>query len=190
MPKEATMQSRKPIRRALAVAALAVLSLTLATAAAIANGDDSPPSKHRTSERLVVRGEATVTDNCGPNGCQLQLKDGEFRGTPVGTGPYTGDINLKIAEAFPNGEGGVCAPIQARIELGAGTPDRLVLALRGDSCQDGAADPATTSFTGLAQFVVIDGTGGYSKASGSGIASFAEDAADNDRMTLIGRISH
>jgi hypothetical protein len=189
MPKEATMPYRKPIRRALAVAALAVLSLTLVAAAAIANGDDSRPSKYRTSERLVVRGDATVTDNCDPNACQLQLTDGEFRGTPVGSGPYTGDINLKTADAFPNGEGGVCAPIQARIELGAGTPDRLVLAVWGDSCQDGAGDPSTTSFTGLAQFVVVRGTGSYSKASGSGTASFLEDAADHDRMTLIGRIS-
>jgi hypothetical protein len=183
------MQSPKPLRRALAVAALAVLGLTLVVAAAGAHGDDSRPSKHRTSERLVVRGDATVTDDCDANGCQLQLEDGEFRGTPVGTGPYTGDINLKLAEAFPNGEGGGCAPMQGRIELGSGTPHRLVLALWGDSCQDGAGDPATTSFTGLSQFVVVDGTGSYAKASGSGIALSLEDAADQDRMTLIGRIS-
>ena len=183
------MQSPKPLRRVLAVAALAVLSLTLVAAAAVAQGEDSRPSNHRTSERLVVRGESTVTDDCDANGCELQLEGGQFIGTPVGTGAYTGDIKLRLADAFPNGEGGGCAPIQGRIELGSGTPNRLVLALWGDSCQDGAGDPTTTSFTGLAQFVVVHGTGSYSKASGSGILASLEDAADRDRMTLIGRIS-
>jgi hypothetical protein len=187
MPKEATMQSPKPIRRALAVAALAVLSLTLVAAAAAAHGDD-PPSKHRTSERLVVRGDATVTDVQCDAGVCIEL-DGQFRGTPVGTGAYTGSIKLNVAEGFPNGEGGVCAPFKGRIVLGAGTPDRLVLALSGDSCQDGAGDPRTSSFTGLAQFTVKHGTGKYAGSTGSGLASTFEDAADNDRMTLIGRIS-
>jgi hypothetical protein len=190
MPKEATMQSPKPLRRALAVAALAVFSLTLVAAGAGAQGDDPRPSKHRTSEPLVVRGDATVTDDCDANGCQLRLENGRFRGTPVGTGPYTGDINLKIAGAFPNGEGGLCAPIQGSIELGSGTPNRLVLAVWGDSCQDGAGDPTTASFTGLARFAVVHGTGSYSRASGNGTASFLEDGADHDRMTLIGRISN
>ena len=183
------MQSPKPIRRALAVAALAVLGLTFVAAAAGAQGDESRASTQRTSERLVVRGDATVTDNCDANGCRLQLEGGQFRGTPVGKGAYTGDIKLKLAEGFSNGEGGGCAPLQGRIELGSGTPTRLVLALWGDSCQDGAGDPTTTSFTGLSQFVVVHGTGSYSKASGSGIAMSLEDAADRDRMTLIGRIS-
>jgi nucleotide-binding universal stress UspA family protein len=92
MPKEASMQSPKPLRRALAVAALAVLSLTLAAAAAGAHGDDSRPSKHRTSERLVVRGDSTVTeveDRCDANGCQLRLEGGQFRGT-LGTGQFSG----------------------------------------------------------------------------------------------------
>jgi hypothetical protein len=186
--KEATMQSPKPLRPALA-AVLAVLALTLVAAAARAHDDEPRPSKQRTSERLVVRGDATVTDDCDPNGCELRLEDGQFRGTPVGTGPYTGDIKLKLADQFPNGEGGGCAPIQGRIELGSGTPNRLLLALWGDSCQDGAGDPTATSFTGLAQFVVVDGTGSYSKASGRGTAAFLEDAADHDRMTLIGRLT-
>lgn len=184
------MQSPKPIRRALVVAALAVLGLTLAAAAAGAHGDDSRPSKQRTSERLVVRGDSTVTErNCDASGCELHFEDGQFRGTPVGTGAYTGDIKLALAETFSNGEGGVCAPVQGRIELGAGTPDRLVLALWGDSCQDGAGAPTTTSFTGLSHFVVVHGTGSYSRATGRGIAVSLEDATDRDRMTLIGRIS-
>ena len=48
--------------------------------------------------------------------------------------------------------------------LGAGTPNRLVLAVAGDSCQDGAGNPATSSFTGLARFTVKYGTGAYAKA--------------------------
>ena len=64
-----------------------------------------------------------------------------------------------------------------------------MLALWGNSCQDGAGNPTTTSFTGLSHFVVIHGTGSYSKASGSGIAVNLEDVADHDRMTLIGGIT-
>ena len=73
--------------------------------------------------------------------------------------------------------------------LGEGTKDRLVLAVAGDSCQDGAGDPTTSSFTGMAEFTVKHGTGTYAKARGRGLATFSEDAADHDRMTLIGRIS-
>jgi hypothetical protein len=188
MPKEASM-SLTPLRRALALAAPAAVGLTIVTAAASAQGDDPRTSKHRSSERLVVRGEATVTDDCDASGCRLQLVDGKFRGTPVGPGAYTGDIKLKIAEGFSNGEGGLCAPMQGRIELGSGTANRLVLAIWGDSCQDGAGDPTTTSFTGLAPWVVVHGTGSYANASGHGTGAFLEDAADQDRMTLIGRIT-
>ncbi len=72
---------------------------------------------------------------------------------------------LRVADAFPDGEGGVCAPIDGRILLGAGTADRLVPDISGDSCQDGAGPPDATSLT------------------------FVEDAADHDRMTLVGRIA-
>ena len=73
--------------------------------------------------------------------------------------------------------------------LGEGSPDRLVLGLSGDSCQDGAGDPRTSSFTTLAHFVVKHGTGAYAKAKGSGLMTFFEDANDREHMTLIGRIS-
>ena len=64
-----------------------------------------------------------------------------------------------------------------------------MLAIDGDSCQDGAGNPQTASFTGLAHFTVEHGTGSYRHARGHGLATFSEDAADRDRMTLIGRIS-
>jgi hypothetical protein len=137
-----------------------------------------------------VRGEDTVkdADECPAGVCKLELADGAFRGT-LGNGAYNGIVDLEVARAFENGEGGLCAPIRGSITLGAGTPDRLILALRGDSCQDGEGDVTQASFTGLARFVVKYGTGAYSKARGSGIASFSEDASDRERMTLIGRIS-
>lgn len=72
---------------------------------------------------------------------------------------------------------------------GAGTPDRLVLALAGISCQDGAGDVTQSTFTNLAQFTVKYGAGSYAHVRGSGIALSSEDAADRDRMTLIGQIS-
>lgn len=89
----------------------------------------------------------------------------------------------------PDGEGGVCAPINGTITLGSGTSERLVLALRGESCQDGADDPKTSSFTGLAHFRVKYGTGTYANATGRGLMSSFEGADDREHMTLIGRIT-
>jgi hypothetical protein len=175
----------------LAVLALLVVGLVFAVATNQAGAADQvsapAPTKHPAEQRLVVRGDATVTDTQCDAGVCIELA-GQFRGT-VGTGAYTGSIKLKIAEGFSNGEGGVCAPLKGRVVLGDGTPDRLVLGITGDSCQDGAGDPTRSSFTGLAQFIVKHGTGKYAGSSGSGLASFFEDAADNDRMTLIGRIA-
>jgi len=72
--------------------------------------------------------------------------------------------------------------------LGAGTPNRLFLAVSGDSCQDGAGPLQDASFTGLAQFTVAHATGSYAGVTGGGLASFSEDAANHHRMTLIGRV--
>jgi hypothetical protein len=174
-------QSRRTSRSILGLLALMLAGLAFAAATHAAD------SAKRTEERLVVRGEATVVDAPCDAGLCLELTDASFRGT-VGTGAYSGAIKLRIAEAFANGEGGVCAPIRGDIVLGAGTPDRLVLAVAGDSCQDGAGNPATSSFTGLARFAVKHGTGKHAGARGHGLASFSEDAADRDHMTLIGRI--
>jgi hypothetical protein len=177
---------------ALLAPALTALAFAGATHAASSTGhaDQPPAAKHQPDERLVVRGEATVTDApCEAGVCPLELIDGRLRGTPVGSGAYNGNVKLNVAKSFPNGEGGVCAPIRARIVLGAGSPDRLVLAVTGNSCQDGAGPPPTTPFTGLARFSVRYGTGSYAGATGSGLASFVEDVTDRDRMTLIGRIS-
>jgi hypothetical protein len=169
----------------LAAVALTVIGLAFAVAT---NGASA---HHRSSERLVVRGVDTVKDSGGecPGGvCKIELADGAFRGT-VGTGAYAGSLDLEVAKAFPNGEGGVCAPIDGHIVLGAGSPNRLVLALDGDSCQDGPGPVTEAAFTNVAEFTVKHGTGTFAKARGSGIASFSEDASDRERMTLIGRIS-
>jgi hypothetical protein len=187
-----SIDSRRTARPLLGLLGLVLAGLAFAaatSAAGAAGHDTSPPGRHQATQRLVVRGEATVLDAPCDAGICLELTDGQFRGTPVGTGGYTGSVKLRVADAFPNGEGGVCAPIDGSIVLGAGTQDRLVLAVSGDSCQDGAGDPSTSSFTGLARFSVKHGTGGYSAARGSGLASFSEDAADHDRMTLVGRIA-
>jgi hypothetical protein len=169
--------------------ALALLALVLVGIAFVASTTSAHATQGKAVERLVVRGEDTVLDGpCGPNGCPFQLAGGKFRGT-IGTGAYCGALTLDIADAFSNGEGGVCAPLRGTIVLGGGTPDRLELAVWTESCQDGAGDPRTSSFTGLAHFVVKHGTGAYAKATGYGIGSFVEDANDHERMTLIGRIS-
>jgi hypothetical protein len=171
-----TLQGR-PIRAALMLMALCACALAFTSTAS---------AKHKQGERVVVRGDATVTDDCGPSGCDIRTA-GSFRGT-LGGGDYTGAVDLQLPDAFPNGEGGLCAPIRGQIVLGAGTPDRLTLGIDGDSCQDGAGPPPLASFTGLADWVVVDGTGTYAHARGHGTATFLEDAADQERMTLIGRI--
>jgi hypothetical protein len=163
---------------------LAVLVGLVLALAASASAD----AKHFDSQRLAVRGTDTVVDHPCPGGLCIELTGGSFRGT-VGTGAYTGSMKLDLANAFPNGEGGVCAPVSGHVVLGTGTPDRLDLAVWGDSCQDGAGDPTKSSFTGLARFAVVDGTGAYAKARGHGIATFLEDANDRELLTLIGRIA-
>jgi hypothetical protein len=167
---------------------LALLALTLAALAVIA-GPASASGKHH-DQRLVVRGDSTAVDGpCDAAGiCPVDLKDGQFRGAPVGTGAYTASFELNVARVFPNGEGGICAPLKGRIVLGAGSADRLVLAVDGDSCQDGAGPLEGASFTGVARFDVVRGSGRYEGARGSGVATLSEDAAKHHRITLIGRI--
>jgi hypothetical protein len=140
--------------------------------------------------RLVVRGDDTLTElACGPGGvCEAHMTGGTFRGPPVGTGGYEGVVRLAIAEAFDNGEGGQCAPVSGAITLGAGTPNRLVLSIDGTSCQDGGGNPTQSSFTGLMRFKVQYGTGSYAGSRGGGVATILEDAADHERMTLVGRL--
>ena len=163
------------------------LAVALAGAALAAVAPAASAAAHP-AERLVVRGTSTILDGpCGPAGCPLQMSGGAFHGT-TGAGAYAGDLTLDVANAFPNGEGGLCAPIRGRVVLGSGSPNRLVLAVAGDSCQDGQGPVTQASFTGIARFAVKAGTGTYAGARGAGLAVFAEDAADQDRMTLIGRI--
>ena len=86
-------------RPALALLALMLAALALTATSARAGGDSE--------QRLVVRGEATAVDGaCDQNVCPLELSDGRFRGTPVGTGAYSGSIRIRVAATFPNGEDG------------------------------------------------------------------------------------
>ena len=75
------------------------------------------------------------------------------------------------------------------IVLGAGTADRFVLALCGDSCQDGRRQPGDPVVHRPRAVGRQARRRRVRHAHGGGVASFAEDAADRDRMTLIGRIS-
>jgi hypothetical protein len=170
-------------RKRLLVLVVTVLGLAGATAPAGADVGK------RDRQRLVVRADATAIDGPCDAVCRVALADGRFRGAPLGTGAYAGALELDVAHLFPNGEGGVCAPLEGRLVLGAGSPDRLVLAVSGDSCQDGAGPLPSAAFTGLARFVVVHGTGRYAATSGAGQATFSEDAGNRHRMTLVGRIA-
>jgi len=169
--------------------AAALVSLTLACAALpIATGVASADASHRAADRLIIRGQDTVADApCQGPVCHHDLVDGSFRGT-LGTGAYTGGIDLSVAHAFDNGEGGLCAPLRGRLVLGTDTPNRLTIAFAGDSCQDGNGPVTSASFTGVARFQIVGGTGAYEHATGRGLLSSTEDAADHEQLTLIGHI--
>jgi hypothetical protein len=175
----------RPVPRLLALA-IAALALVLGTSSA--GQAATVAGKHHREQRLVVRGDSTAVAGPCDAVCPVELTDGRFRATPIGTGPYAGSIKLDVAHAFPNGEGGICAPLKGRIVLGAATSNRLVLAVWGDSCQDGGG-PVPSSFTGLARFTVKHATGSYAGATGAGLASFSEDTrTHHHRMTLIGSV--
>jgi hypothetical protein len=182
------MSFTHPLRRArfavLAITALALLALALAGSTHAAGGPAKP-----TTKRLVVRGE----DNNLPEGpCAggvcARIADGSFRGT-LGSGAYSGALRIHVADTYDNGEHGVCAPVDTRIELGAGSPDRLVIAAVGESCQDGSGSVTTAPFTTILRFRIVGGTGAYAGATGGGLATEAEDDHDHDHLTLIGRVT-
>jgi hypothetical protein len=92
------------LHRALLAPALAMLALGATAGAASAH-----------DQRLVVRGDATATDGpCDARGCRVDLDDGRFRGTPVGSGAYRARLRIAVGDAFPNGGGGICAPLEGR----------------------------------------------------------------------------
>jgi hypothetical protein len=170
---------------ALAAPALATTAGSAPTAVPHARPASPPPGV----ERLVVRGEDTVADGrCGPDGCLMRLTGGTFRGT-AGEGRYGGTVTVVVAESFPNGEDGVCAPLRGRIRFDAGARGRLRVALAGISCQDGHGPVTAAAFSTVVRFTVAGGTGAYRHVRGSGIGTFAEDAADHEHVTLIGRIA-
>jgi hypothetical protein len=165
----------------LALLALALTAFALVFATGPAGAADQP-------QRLVVRGQATAVDGpCTAFACPLELARGHFRSSPLGIGAYSGSLKVAVGSAFPNGEGGICAPLTGRIELRQKT-GTLSLLISGDSCQDGSGPLPGASFTGVARFRVTHGTGAYAGATGSGVASLTEDAAKHHRMTLVGRI--
>jgi hypothetical protein len=152
---------------------LAIVPVALALAAGgTAVASQSAPHK------LVVRGEDNLSElACDATGvCNAQISGGQFRGT-IGAGSYTGDIQLRLRDAFDNGEGGKCAPVSGRLVLAK----RVVVGFAGNSCQDGAGDPTKASFTGLARFRVVNG-------HGHGLAGVTEDANDHEHLTLIGTL--
>jgi hypothetical protein len=152
---------------------LAIVPVALALAAGgTAVASQSAPHK------LVVRGEDNLSElACNAAGvCDAQVSGGEFRGTE-GAGSYEGWTRLYLRDAFDNGEGGKCAPATARLRFAK----RLVVALAGSSCQDGAGDPTKASFTGLFRYRVVNG-------HGHGTAVVTEDANDHEHVTLIGTL--
>jgi hypothetical protein len=182
-----------PRRRAAAIAgALAALTLVaLAVVAPITPAQVAPGAGHRAGvhARFVARGTDTVAEPvCHAGVCRLDLTGGTFRATQIGAGAYTGALRLHLADAFANQDGGTCARVDGELTLGAGSSDRIVMALRGDSCQDGAGDLRTSSFTTMTRFEVNVTSGRYAHLHGRGLASFSEDAQDDDVVTLIGRL--
>jgi hypothetical protein len=87
---------------ALAAVALAAVALATSPAGAADRTTAAPGGGHHVEQRLVVRGDATAVDGpCDARVCTVKLTDGRFRGTPIGSGAYSGSIRLKIGAAFP-----------------------------------------------------------------------------------------
>ena len=171
--------SSSPLRRALlAVPALALLALAPAAQA----GDHG-------AERLVVRGDSTIVDGTVRPGrlpaaderrrVPRHARHRRLRRRPDARRRRRRSRTARAASARRSAAASRSAP----------AADRLILAVDGDSCQDGAGPVTAASFTGVATFKVTHGTGRYAKAHGRGLATFSEDAADHDRMTLVGRIA-
>jgi hypothetical protein len=100
----------------LALVALLVVGVAFAVATHPAGAIDQiggpAPTKHPAEQRLVVRGDATFTDARCDAGVCIEL-DGQFPARPSEPAP-TAARSGSVAEGFPNGEGGVCAPIKGR----------------------------------------------------------------------------
>ena len=167
--------------------ALALTTLALAVTAR-AVGPEAAHGRAASGSSCAARTPSS-TSPC-PGGLCIALSGGAFRGTPVGTGAYTGSDRARLADAFPNGEGGVCAPVAGTITLGAGTPDRLDLAVAGDSCQDGAGDPDAVLVHRHRPLHGIYGTGAYAHAYGTASRRSSRTPPTTRTLTLIGRIRH
>ena len=143
----------------LALLALALTAFVVVFATTSAGAAGAP-------ERLVVRGDATAVDGpCDARACPLELTDGRFRGDPGRRRRLHRLAQARGRRApSPTARAASAPRSTGRIVLGAGTADRLVLAVSGDSCQDGAGPLAGASFTGLARFTVKHGTGSYAGA--------------------------
>jgi hypothetical protein len=175
-------RGRGRARRAL-VAALAAVGTFTAPAAALAMA-----AGHGAAPLVVTGHDTVVVDEACPAGvCPVHLVDGRF-GLPTGPGSYAGELRLDVGAIFPNGEGGVCAPLAGRITLGPGTADRLLVDVSGSSCQVGAGDPSTSAFTLAGRFRIAGGTGAYAHAHGAGLVAAHEDADDHEQLLLVGRV--
>ena len=171
--------------------ALALIAARARRLRAGARGDarSRPPRRRASSDSSSAATPPPSTDRATPSPAGSSSPAVASAAPPSEPAPTAARSSSPSATAFPNGEGGICAPLDGRIVLGAGSADRLVLAVSGDSCQDGAGPLTAASFTGLARFTVKRGSGSYAGATGDGLASFSEDAANHHRMTLIGRVA-
>ena len=122
--------------------------------------------------------------------CRSSSTDGRFRGTPLGS---------RRLRRLPQARGRPGLPQRRRRHL---RPARRAASCSAPAPPTGSSSPSratrartapgpleAASFTGLARFTVKHGTGRYAGATGGGLATFAEDAANHHRMTLVGRIA-
>ncbi|MEZ0292591.1 MAG: hypothetical protein ACAH82_08610 [Solirubrobacteraceae bacterium] len=101
-------------------------------------------------------------------------------GATATAGAASADDQRLVVRGDATAIDGPCDARGCRVDLGDGR-------FRGAPVGSGPIESA--SFTGLARFAVQAGTGRYAGARGSGVASLAEDAANQHRITLIGRLA-
>ena len=190
-PKEPVMSSIRPSRPLLGLVALLFVGLAFSAATVSAGAAGHAPSdKHQAKQQLVVRGEATVTDTpCG----EARLPRAHRRPLPRHPGRHRRLHRRGHAQgrrAVPQRRGRRLRPDRRRHHARRRHPGPPRARRRRRLLPGRRRQPRRpSSFTGLAHFTVKHGTGSYADARGHGLATFSEDAADRDRMTLIGRIA-
>lgn len=150
---------------------------------------------HPGGEQPFSSGGSGTETSLSASGCQFTAAgctvetNGTQTSSHLGRGAYVSDLTVDWAQAYPNGDGGFCAPASGPSVLTAANGDTLTLSNTGTVCEvgkTGANVPHT--FTGT--FTISGGTGRFANASGAGTESGGDDGAGNSSYSASGTINY